>query len=91
MFRVIACIRGAYATICFIFTELCRGAVSASVSGGDAPTSLDGTDWWSITAVVMVCGGTLAYSDGYGAAAPKYTGRGVYHGAGTAPDLDCFR
>ena len=73
-----------------IFTELSRGAVSASVSGRDALISLDGTDWWSVTAVVMVCGGALVYPVGYGGVAPKYTGRGVYHGAGTTPDLDRF-
>ena len=59
------------------FTTFCTGAVFAGVRGRDTRTNLDGTEWQSVTADIVVCGGVPACSDGYGGVAPKYVVRGV--------------
>lgn len=50
----------------------------AGVKGGDTRTSVDGTEWWSVTADVVARDEALEFIDRYvAAAASKHTGRGV--------------
>jgi len=58
------------------------GAVSVGVD-------VRGTDWWSVAAGISVLWwGHM--QEGYDGIAPKYAGRGVYHGAGPASLLIPF-
>lgn len=94
MYRVFACILAVDGTVCCTwvisvrsFTELCSGAMFAGVRRRHAPTNLDGTEWWSVTAGIVVCNGASVCPGVYGGVAPKYAGRDVYNEVGTAPDL----
>lgn len=60
-------------------TELCPGTMLlAGVKGEGTRTSVDGTEWWSVTADIMARDEALEFIDGCVAAiASKHAGRGV--------------
>ena len=55
-------------------SALCTETVFAGVRGEDTP---NGSEWWSGTTGIVVCGEGLACSDEYGGVALQYVVRGV--------------